>query len=319
MNRSDIKLFYSVMKNIRSKQMNREMIGYSVVENLSSITLPDIILFAEATYDKNIVCYKETGSVPPFFITRLIMPSLKKILFAGENLPTRYLIEWMKAFPEKQFYNAYGPTEATGITTFHHIKNIPQNPMERIPIGRACGNTEVFLLKEDDSIAGIGEVGELCIRGSGLSRGYWNDMARTKEAFIPNPLNPTPEDRIYRTGDLALLNKDGNYEFLGRKDTQVKCMGYRIDVTEIENALISSMHIKDAAVVLRRSEEYDVIQLVALVVTGSNSSQNDLREKLNNSIPAYMMPHQFLSVGHIPRTSRGKIDRKAISKSLSQL
>jgi amino acid adenylation domain-containing protein len=247
------------------------------------------------------------------------LPSLKKILFAGENLPTRYLIEWMKAFPEKQFYNAYGPTEATGITTFYHIRNIPQDPMERTPIGRACANTEVFLLKEDDSLAGIGEVGELCIRGSGLSRGYWNDMAKTKEAFIPNPLNPIPGDRIYRTGDLALLNKDVNYEFLGRKDTQLKCMGYRIDVTEIENALISSMHIKDAVVVFQRSEKFDVVQLIALVVTDNNSSQNDLRQKLKNKIPAYMLPHRFVAVGHIPRTCRGKIDRKAISESLLQL
>ena len=247
------------------------------------------------------------------------LSSLKKILFAGENLPTRYLIEWMKAFPEKQFYNAYGPTEATGITTFYHIRNIPQDPMERTPIGRACANTEVFLLKEDDSLAGIGEVGELCIRGSGLSRGYWNDMEKTKEAFIPNPLNPSSGDRIYRTGDLALLNKDGNYEFLGRKDTQLKCMGYRIDVTEIENALISTMHIKDAAVVLQRCEKFDVVQLIALVVTDNNSSQNDLRQKLKNKIPAYMLPHRFLDVGHIPRTCRGKIDRKAISESLLQL
>ena len=168
-------------------------------------------------------------------------------------MPTRYLIEWMNAFPDKLFYNAYGPTEATGVSTYYHIANIPNNPLQRIPIGRPCENTEIYVLKEDGSMADIGEIGELCIRGSGLSRGYWNDETKTKEAFVQNPFSSIPGDRIYRTGDLVLLNREGNYELVGRIDNQVKNMGYRIDLAEIENGLISTGKIKDAAVVLRWS------------------------------------------------------------------
>jgi acyl-coenzyme A synthetase/AMP-(fatty) acid ligase len=225
----------------------------------------------------------------------------------------------MEAFPGKKFYNAYGPTEATGISTCYHVQNIPQDPMERIPIGQPCAETQVYVLKEDGTLALAGETGELCISGSGLSRGYWNDETKTKNAFVQNPLSSIPGDRIYRTGDLALLNKEGNYELVGRKDNQVKNMGYRIDLAEIENGLISTGKIKDAAVVLKWSEKFDVNELVAVVVADSNSSWNNLRERLKNIIPAYMMPHQILVVDQIPRNDRGKIDRKRISETLSQL
>ena len=246
------------------------------------------------------------------------LASLNKIIFAGENLPTRYLIEWMEAFPDKQFYNAYGPTEATGISTYYHVARIPENSTERIPIGRPCENTEVYVLTEDGALADTGEIGELCIRGSGLSRGYWNDEAKTAKVFVQNPISAIPGDRIYHTGDLALLNKEGNYELVGRKDNQVKNMGYRIDLAEIENGLISTGKIKDAAVILYRSEKYSVDELVAMVVTDSNSSPEKLRENLKNIIPAYMMPHRIFVVDDIPRTDRGKIDRKNIYATLSK-
>lgn len=247
------------------------------------------------------------------------LPSLNKILFAGENLPTRYLIEWMKAFPDKQFYNAYGPTEATGISTYYPIAKIPNDPLERIPIGRSCANTEVFLLKEDNTKAKYGEFGELCIRGSGLSKGYWKDEIKTKKVFCQNPINPIPGDRICRTGDIALLNKEGNYELVGRKDNQIKYMGYRIDLSEIENGLISTGIIKDAAVVQRWSIKFQFNELVAVVVADPNLSLKDLRAKVKKIIPAYMMPHRILAVEAVPRTDRGKIDRKSISAFLSQL
>jgi len=173
-------------------------------------------------------------------------------------------------------------------------------------------------MKEDGSLAHNGEIGELCIRGSGLSRGYWNDEAKTKKSFVQNPLNSTPGDRIYRTGDLAFLNKEGNYELVGRKDNQVKNMGYRIDLSEIENALISTGKIKDAAVVLTRSEKFDVNELVAVVVADTDSSQHKLRESLKKIIPAYMLPNRIIVVDHVPRTDRGKIDRQSISASLIQ-
>ena len=115
------------------------------------------------------------------------MPTLRKVIFAGEALRARYLMDWMRCFRDKEFFNGYGPTEATGLSTIHRIDSAPEALDETIPIGRACANTEVFLLDEELMPVPAGQIGELCIRGSGVSRGYWNDPSRTAESFISNP------------------------------------------------------------------------------------------------------------------------------------
>ena len=247
------------------------------------------------------------------------LPTLKRILFGGESLPTKHLIEWMNAYPEKLFYNVYGPTEATGISTCYPVEEIPKDPLVRIPIGRACRNTEVFLLKEDGSLAGVGEAGELYVRGSGLSRGYWNDREKTEKAFITNPLTKTPGDRVYRTGDRALQRKDGNYEFLGRKDDQVKYLGYRIELLEIENAILSVEEVKDAAVTLIPGEKIPVPEIVALTVLKNQGNPGEILAELRNKLPRYMLPQKILRVTRIPRTDRGKIDRQALPTILSKV
>ena len=146
------------------------------------------------------------------------IPTLKKIIFAGEVLPTKYLIEWMKRYPDKQFYNGYGPSEGTGMSTFYRVKDIPKDPLQQIPIGKACSNSEIILLNEDFSETPVGDTGEICIRGAGVSSGYWNDPEKTKNVFITNPLTGRESDRIYRTGDLGFCDSDGNITFVGRKD-----------------------------------------------------------------------------------------------------
>lgn len=240
------------------------------------------------------------------------LPALKKILFGGESLPVKYLIDWMEAFPDKEFYNVYGPTEATGISTFHRVRDLPRDRSQRIPIGRACANTEVFLLREDLSRADMGEAGELCIRGMGVSRGYWNDEAKTEERFIANPLTKLPEDRIYRTGDIAILREDGNLEFLGRKDDQVKLMGYRIDLGEIESAILSMKGVKESAAVLTSSEEGGGNGIVAFAATEDGSLPPGILQALSQQLPRYMIPQRVIAVTHIPRTERGKVDRRAL-------
>ncbi len=247
------------------------------------------------------------------------LSTLKKIIFGGEVLPTKYLIQWMEAFPDKLFFNVYGPTEATGISTYFWVTDIPKNLSESIPIGRACKNTEVFLLKEDNSPAGIGEVGELYIRGSGVSRGYWKDKEKTEDSFIPNPLTKIPEDRVYRSGDLATLREDGNYQFLGRKDDQVKYLGYRINLSDVETALRSLEPVKDAAVVLSPSGDHSTNGLVAFIVTKNTMDARDILVELSQKIPRYMLPQRVRSITHIPRTDRGKIDRQALKDLLSTM
>ena len=241
------------------------------------------------------------------------IPTIKRMLFGGEPLPTKHLINWMKTFPEKLFFNVYGPTEATGISAYYFVDQIPGDPLKSVPIGKACKNTEVFLLKEDDTPAEKGEVGELCIRGSGISSGYWNDVQKTEKVFTANPLGSRPE-KIYRTGDLGRLADDGNFEFLGRKDFQVKYMGYRIELSEIKNAILSLDEIHDAAVILADSQEVGIPELVVFFETKNQLEPSEIKTKLNRLLPPHMVPQVMIPLDGLPRTNRGKVDRRALNQ-----
>ncbi len=244
------------------------------------------------------------------------LPTLKKILFSGEVLPTRYLMEWMRCYPNKQFYNGYGPTEATGMSTCHYIHTIPLDPREVIPIGKACANTEILLLDENNTPVLEGEIGELCIRGSGVSPGYWNNPVKTSQAFVTNPLTCRNSDALYRTGDLARQRADGGFEFIGRKDSQVKYMGYRIELGEIENALMSLGRIRSAAVLFCEDQRINDEGLVAFVEVDDEQDAKGIVAELKSLLPHYMLPRLIIPVQHLPRTDRGKIDRVKLMESL---
>jgi acyl-coenzyme A synthetase/AMP-(fatty) acid ligase len=158
----------------------------------------------------------------------------------------------------------------------------------------------------------MGEEGELAIRGAGVSRGYWNNGEKTEEQFIPNPFTNLPGDRIYRTGDRAVLRDDGNLEFLGRKDDQVKLMGYRIDLGEIEHAILSMKEVKESAAVLVPSEEGGRNRIVAFAVTEDGGLPPRLLQTLAHQLPYYMMPQRVLAIKEMPRTERGKVDRRTL-------
>lgn len=240
------------------------------------------------------------------------IPSLKKVLFGGEVLATKHLMNWMQTYPSKRFYNVYGPTEATGISACYQVEKAPETANESIPIGKACANTEIFLLTEEDRRALVGEIGELCIRGSGLSLGYWNDEEKTARAFVRNPLGRTQNDRIYRTGDLARLRADGLLEYLGRKDFQVKYMGYRIELFEIENVFLSLDNIHQAAVLLCDSSQNEVPELVAFIAGPNLLDLDAIMDDLCLAVPSYMVPKRIIPLARIPLTDRGKTDRVAL-------
>jgi acyl-coenzyme A synthetase/AMP-(fatty) acid ligase len=162
----------------------------------------------------------------------------------------------------------------------------------------------------DGREAAVGETGELCIAGIGLARGYLNNPALTAEKFVDNPVNPG--ERIYRTGDLARWLPDGNVEYLGREDHQVKIRGLRVELGEIESTLREYPGVVDCvAAVDRRSES--VIMLVAHVVSKSELDAAALKEYLRKRLPEYMVPHRFERLAELPLTSSGKADRKALA------
>jgi amino acid adenylation domain-containing protein len=242
------------------------------------------------------------------------MPSLQRVIFAGEPLHPRWLAQWMEAFPGRSFYNAYGPTEATGISLCHRVESIPSSG-ESIPIGRPCKGAQAFLVGEDGRSVGDGEVGELVLAGPGIALGYLNDPVKTSRCFVADPRHPSSVERVYLTGDLARLLPDGSFVFVSRKDHQVKFMGYRIELGEIESALLSAPGVREAAVLLAPSPEEGIDELVAFYAADEGADGAYLLEHLRGILPPYMLPRLFLRLPVLPRNDRGKLAREVLRKS----
>ncbi len=238
------------------------------------------------------------------------IPAMSRVLFGGDALPARTLVRWMEAFPDKSFYNVYGPTEATGISLCYPVKSVPQDPGERIPIGHPCKGMKAALLDENLFPVPNGTVGELCLAGPGLGAGYLNDAERTARAFFTVRPAGVPAETWYHTGDLGFRRGDGNVEFIGRKDQQVKIMGYRIELGEIEQALRAIDGIREAAVVT--AHRGGIEELVAFIEGKGGTDHAFILARLRDRLPGYMMPRRLLPLADLPRCGRGKINRAAL-------
>src|SRR6184192_1575957 len=241
-------------------------------------------------------------------------PSLKRVLWCGEVLPTPALIYWMRRLPHATFTNLYGPTEATIASSYYTVPACPANEDETIPIGRACGGEELLVLDEALRPVPPGEVGDLYIRGAGLSPGYWRDQEKTRAAFLPYPAGATPDDRIYRTGDLASVGTDGLVRFLGRADSQIKTRGYRVELGEIETALHALGRLRECAVVGVATQDFDGVAICCAYVplAGVAVTPASLRAAAAEALPPYMLPSRWLAFDELPKTSNGKIDRRRL-------
>lgn len=164
------------------------------------------------------------------------LPELKNVWFGAEVMPVKQLNKWIAAYPDVRFYNLFGPTEVTDTCSAYKIERVIDES-ESLPIGTACANKEIILLNSENKIASEKEIGEICVRGSGISYGYYNDSKRTAEVFVQNPLNTVYSEIIYRTGDLAKYNERGELVYVSRKDFQIKHMGQRIELGEIETVV----------------------------------------------------------------------------------
>jgi amino acid adenylation domain-containing protein len=238
--------------------------------------------------------------------------SLDELLIGGEALSVAHVRRGLELLPRTQIINGYGPTEST---TFACCFNIPRpfpSDLTSVPIGRPIANTEVYILDEFLSPVAEGASGDLCIGGDGLARGYLNRSELTAEKFIQNPFNSDPRSRLYVTGDRARYLPDGNIEFLGRIDQQVKIRGYRIELGEIEAALGRHPRVRQAVVAVREATPGDK-RLVAYVVEVPGQAANEnLRTFLSKALPIYMVPGVYVTLGALPLTANGKIDRDAL-------
>jgi amino acid adenylation domain-containing protein len=241
-------------------------------------------------------------------------PTVKRVLWCGEVLPTPTLIYWMERMPHATFTNLYGPTEATIASSYYTVPSCPEDERADIPIGRACPGEELLVLDENMRPLPAGEIGDLYIRGVGLSPGYWRDEEKTRSAFLPNPLGGFAGDRIYRTGDLARLGADGLIYYIGRADTQIKSRGYRIELGEIEAALHSLGLLRECAVVGVPSAGFEGTTICCTYVTDGVDGVTParLRERLTKLVPNYMLPARWLELDVLPKNANGKIDRPAL-------
>jgi amino acid adenylation domain-containing protein len=235
--------------------------------------------------------------------------SLKRVFCGGEALSVS-LQERFFAHLSAKLYNLYGPTETCIDATFWSCKS--GEGQQVVPIGRPIANTQVYILDHQLQPVPIGMPGELYIGGAGLARGYLNRPDLTKERFIPNPFETSKSSRLYKTGDLARFQSNGNIEYLGRSDYQVKIRGFRIELGEIESVLNTHPQVQQT-VVIATEDIPENKRLVAYVVTDSETlTSNQLREILQEKLPAYMTPSVFVFLDALPLTANGKINRKAL-------
>ncbi|MCA9403363.1 MAG: amino acid adenylation domain-containing protein [Candidatus Omnitrophica bacterium] len=241
---------------------------------------------------------------------------LRMVLFGGERVFPQEIRRWQAVYPKSpQLVNTYGPTEATVVATTYFLPPAGESPDgdREIPIGQPVDNTQVYVLNADRQPVGVGIPGELCIGGAGLARGYLERPQLTDERFIPNPLRPHTDEKVYRTGDLVRLLPDGNLEFVGRVDDQVKVRGYRIELGEVESVMKDHPAVADCAVLALAGEGTDRKLAAYFTVQHlSDKGVEDPRAFLKERLPEYMIPAQFYRLETFPVTSQGKIDRRAL-------
>lgn len=237
--------------------------------------------------------------------------SLTRVIVAGEACPTQLPATHFRQVPSAELFNEYGPTEATVWASVYRCE--PSNLPRAIPLGRAIPGTSIYILDGNLELLPIGVPGELCIAGEGVAKGYHNAPDLTSERFVPNPFTSQAGAKMYRTGDRARYLPDGNIEFLGRIDQQVKLRGLRIELEEIETTLMSHPDVREVAVLVQ-GEASGKPHLAAYVVPRlqDDTSEAELRAYLQCRLPSYMVPSVFDLRSSLPKTSNGKIHREAL-------
>lgn len=259
-------------------------------------------------YKINTICWVASALslVSGFKTFNKVKPEyLHTIAFGSEVFPIKQYNEWKRVLPNARFINLYGPTEATGMSCYYEV-NKDFELDDVIPIGKPFHNTEVLLLKEDNTLATEDEVGEICIRGTAVTLGYYHNKEKTDEAFVQNPLNDAYAEIIYRTGDLARYNENHELIFVSRKDYQIKHMGHRIELGEIE------LHVNMFEGITNACCIYDQeVEKIVLYYIGQKETK-EVKAYLKGKLPRYMIPNVVKKLEDMPLTPNGKINRNLL-------
>ncbi|HEX2270548.1 MAG TPA: amino acid adenylation domain-containing protein, partial [Pyrinomonadaceae bacterium] len=243
------------------------------------------------------------------------LPKVKCMLEMGEALPADLCRQWMKLYPQQRMINAYGLTECSDDLTHYVVEEIPPEDQVRVPIGKPLANARFYVLDRDLEPVPVGVIGDLYVGGIVVGRGYVNDPQRTSEVFVPDPFSFEPGSRLYKSGDLARYLPNGDVDYLGRLDFQVKVRGFRIEFGEIESALRQHPAVKESAVAAV-DDDAGQKQLVGYVVLGKEQTADveEIRAFITNLLPSYMVPLAIVELESLPLNSNGKTDRKALPK-----
>ncbi|WP_169713530.1 non-ribosomal peptide synthetase [Paludifilum halophilum] len=302
--RDRIGLFSSISFDVSVEEM-----WTALLNGIPLVLIPKKIILDHVVFQKYIYHQQVTIlHLPPAYVKYLQperLPSVRKLIVTGDRSTPDLVQKWGSVY-----INGYGPTEATVFTSlWSDVRK--SEPLSTVPIGKPIANTSIYILNDQLQPQPVGVPGELYISGIGLARGYLNQPVLTQEKFIPNPF--IPGERMYKTGDLVRWLPDGNIEFIGRMDHQVKVRGYRIEQGEIESVLLQHPLVKDTTVMDHLDPHGDVY-LCAYVVTDEEVDQVEMKEYLGKKLPKYMIPSFIIQVDEIPLTTNGKVDRKALSK-----
>jgi amino acid adenylation domain-containing protein len=241
------------------------------------------------------------------------LPDLKIVWFAGEVFPTKQFNHWKRILSHTLFANLYGPIEITLDCTYF-IVNREIHDDEPLPIGIPYRNTDVLILNDKDELIKETEEGELCVRGTSLAMGYYNNPEKTASAFVQNPINKSYPEVIYRTGDIVAKNEFGEIVFKGRKDSLVKHLGYRIELGEIEHVIVNTLKIaKNGCVVYQTARK----EITLFYESEIEISPAEFRKQIASILPKYMIPSVYIRMDEMPRNTNGKIDRLLLKQRIN--
>lgn len=273
------------------------------------------------THGVNTVCWVVSAltMISGFGALAHSVPTLRTVAFGSEVFPIKQFNLWRQALPNARFINLYGPTECTGMSCWYEVdRDFALD--EAIPIGRPFANTGILLMDEDKLVTEPGQPGEIYIRGAGVTLGYYNNPARTAEAFVQNPLHTAYPELVYRTGDLAKYNPQGELVYISRKDYQIKHMGYRIELMEIEAAAARMDSVQDACCVFDKAQDKIVLYYTCAGAAACKPDDGkEIAAHLRKVLPRYMAPAACIRLDKLPHTQNGKADRALMTQWAQEL
>lgn len=282
-----------------------------LAKNLFAV--PAKLFDALIEYKVNAICWSVSGLTIPANLKAFdhAVPPIKKVCFSGSVMPGKVLRVWQQNLPEALFINQYGPTEATASCTYHVVDHLVEED-EVLPIGKPFENYKIYLITQEGSYAKAGETGEICVAGSGVTLGYYNSPERTAAAFVQNPCNSLYREIIYRTGDLGKMDETGVLHFCGRLDRQIKHLGHRVELDELDAIIRNLDGVEDCFTVYYKPKE-----LIFCFFTGAATAR-DMTIALRQRLPAFMVPRKYVQLEQLPKLPNGKINKQALQAMTEQ-